>query len=258
MAKLQGDILFTGSLGMLSAYRMKGVDSIIIRRKGGPSKEKIRRSPKFSITRKNNAEFGHCARMAAAMRYALQPLKKIADHNLVPPLTALCRKILLLDTAHKLGQRKVQLSRHPYLLEGYNLSRRDSFDSVLRSPLSYTADTQNCSVQIDVPAFIPGANLHLPGSFGCYRLVFSLFLLPDKPVSHTGQAVPTTYSDWTVPTRKGQPAQVYRLQIPNGKALPADSSLLIGVGIELGVDGKTAVKYAGVGKVLGVVSREFL
>lgn len=59
MATLEGGIEFTGSVGMLSAYRMKGSDKIILRKKGGPKKKQVLTSQKFKRTRENMAEFSH-------------------------------------------------------------------------------------------------------------------------------------------------------------------------------------------------------
>jgi hypothetical protein len=82
MAKLAGAILFTGSLGAVSAYRLKHSGTIVLRSKGGATREKIRKAPEFINTRRNNQEFGKCAK-AAAIRPALHPLRQIPDHNLV-------------------------------------------------------------------------------------------------------------------------------------------------------------------------------
>ena len=50
MATLEGGIEFTGSVGMLSAYRIKGSDKIILRKKGGPKKKQVLTSQKFKRT----------------------------------------------------------------------------------------------------------------------------------------------------------------------------------------------------------------
>jgi hypothetical protein len=253
MAKLQGDLLFTGSLGNVTAYRMKGVDRIIIRAKGGPSPSKIRRSPRFRNTRKSYTEFGAAAKAGSWLRNSFRELLPIADHNLTPPLNALCRKIQLLDTDHEPGKREVLFSRHPHLLEGFSLSRRDAFESVLRSPVHYTADTMKCSVTISVPELLPGINLWLPGQFAFYRLVFTLGILPDAPL-RKGTATPVSIkSEWVAAT-KGMEASIYTLRHDHPGALTDRACLVIAAGIQLSVNGDTVVKYGGVGKVLGVVS----
>jgi hypothetical protein len=58
MARLISEIQFTGSLGNLSAYQMRGEKSVILRTKGGPSRRLIKTSKKFDLVRRYNAEFG--------------------------------------------------------------------------------------------------------------------------------------------------------------------------------------------------------
>jgi hypothetical protein len=252
MAKLQGDLLFTGSLGNLTAYRMKGVDRVIVRAKGGPSPSKIKHSPRFRNTRKSYTEFGAATKAGSWLRNSFGELLSIADHNLTPPLNALCRKIQLLDTQHEQGEREVLFSQHPHLLEGFSLSRRDPFDSVLRSPVHYMADTMKCSVDISVPELLPGINLLLPGQFAFYRLVFTLGILPDAPL-RKGVALPVSArSEWTAASSR-MDARIYTLRYDSLCPVPGGASLLISAGIQMSVNGDTVVKYAGAGKVLGMV-----
>jgi hypothetical protein len=252
MAKLQGDLLFTGSLGNLTAYRMKGVDRTIVRAKGGPSPSKIKHSPRFRNTRKSYTEFGAATKAGSWLRNSFGELLSVADHNITPPLNALCRKIQLLDTDHEQGEREVLFSQHPHLLEGFGLSRRDPFDSVLRSPVHYTADTTKCSVDISVPELLPGINLLLPGQFAFYRLVFTLGILPDAPL-RKGAAKPVSIkSEWVAATT-GMAASIYTLRHDHPGALTAGFCLVIAAGLQLSVNGDTVVRYGGAGKVLGVV-----
>jgi hypothetical protein len=253
MAKLTGDILFTGKLHGFTAYKMRGSDAIIIRSKGGPSRKTVLTSRRYVNTRRNNSEFANYTRAARAVRHALRPLWRIADHNLQPALTAVCRKILLQDKIHAWGERQVQFSLYPHLLEGYNFSRRNSFDSVLPVPLTYTTDTQTCAARISVPALLPGVNLLLPGNFAFYRLVFAFSILPDHPDARYQPPVADIRSAWTT-ARTGMPAQEYNLQLATTQSLPENGSLVIGVGIEQGVNGEDAVKYAGAGKLLALVT----
>jgi hypothetical protein len=253
MAKLTGDILFTGKLHGLTAYKMRGSDAIVLRRKGGPSRQRVLKSREYLNTRRNNAEFANYTRAARAVRHALRPLWRIADHNLQPALSAVCRKILLQDKIHAWGERQVQFSLYPHLLQGYNFSRRNSFDSVLPVHLPFTTDTKTCSARINIPALLPGVNLLLPENFAFYRLVFSLSILADHPDARYQPPVADIRSAWTK-SRAGMPPQEYHLQLPTPQPLPENSCLVIGVGIELGVNGEDAAKYHGAGKLLALVT----
>src|SRR3989337_1041067 len=93
MALLESDIQFTGPLGNLSAYRMRGVDKIIVRKKGGASKKRIKNDPEFERTRENNTEFsGRAAGVRWVMR-ALMPLRRVADYNLCGPINKLMKHV---------------------------------------------------------------------------------------------------------------------------------------------------------------------
>ena len=58
MAKLSGPLSFEGKLQDFSAYKMKGVDGIVLRMGWGPSKEDIRTKDNYVNTRRINCEFG--------------------------------------------------------------------------------------------------------------------------------------------------------------------------------------------------------
>src|SRR5688572_10360908 len=98
MPKLIGELQFIGSLDNLSAYKMRGSDKIILRKKGGPSKKQIKHSPKFDLTRRNNKEFGGRVKAAAHIKRILYPMLFIADYNIIGPLNALLKPIQNMDT----------------------------------------------------------------------------------------------------------------------------------------------------------------
>ncbi len=74
MAQLIGNIQVTGSLDNLSFYKMRGSDKIIVRKKGGPTRKQVKKSPKFENTRRNNMEFGGRSRAVGYIKNALWPL----------------------------------------------------------------------------------------------------------------------------------------------------------------------------------------
>src|SRR3954469_13623744 len=107
MAQLVGEILFTGSLQNLSAYKMRGTDKIVLRKKGGPSRKQVKHSPKFERTRMNNTEFGGRAKAAQHIKRILHPLMFLADYNITGPLNALLQPIQKMDTESDLGKRHI-------------------------------------------------------------------------------------------------------------------------------------------------------
>src|SRR3982751_3410246 len=79
MAKLQGPLRFTGKLEDLSAFYRKDLDQIIVRMKGGATKERIQKDPTFANTRRINSEFGGRSKMSKWIRKILRSQKGIFD-----------------------------------------------------------------------------------------------------------------------------------------------------------------------------------
>ena len=73
MAKLISGLSFTGTLSNMSAYKMRGHDGIILRTKGGPSKQNIKDWPSFLVTGCNNMEFGDHSTAASWTMFGTHP-----------------------------------------------------------------------------------------------------------------------------------------------------------------------------------------
>src|SRR5205085_685492 len=123
MAQMDSGFNFTGPLGNVSAYRMKGVDKVILRSKGGPTKERIKSDPRFRVTRLNNSEFGGRSKASKLIRRMFWPLQSVADFNLAGPLTALAKAIQAMDSISELGKRSILFSKNGQPLEGFNLNK---------------------------------------------------------------------------------------------------------------------------------------
>lgn len=164
MALLDSEFSFTGPLGNLSAYRMRGTDKIVIRRKGGASKKQIKTSPTFVNTRRVNAEFGGRAFASKWIMHMLYHVKPLADYNIAGPLNAILKPTQDLDTTNKYGERSVLHSQKRHLLHGFSLTRKTTFESVLRAPLTYELSREMMSAEIHLPELIHGINFHTPRS----------------------------------------------------------------------------------------------
>ena len=160
MSKLEGNILFTGSMGNLSAYKRRGSDKIILRTKGGASKDKIKNDPAFALTRKYNSEFGGCSKAAAFVRKAIIGLWHMADPDSTGQLNALAHTIQKLDTIHAAGERAIRFSQYRYLLDGFNMTSQLHFNTVIRHPVSVSVLRTNGSARLELPGLLPGVNFY--------------------------------------------------------------------------------------------------
>lgn len=260
MAFLTNGINFTGSLGALSAYKVRGSDKIIVRTKGGASKAQIRQSAVFARTRENNAEFTGCGYAVKCIRQALFPVKHLADYNFTSTLVKLAKSIQLLDTTGDRGQRIIQLSRHRYLLEGFQLNRKNTFDSVLRHPVQCTIERETGTAELLLPGLIPGLNLLLPWQYPFFRFIITFGIIPDIEFNGSSyksvekQSLPVSVRTAWQLVKQSCEAQRIELSLPDLALLNDASTLMVGIGIEMGLPVSDQlidrVRYVGCAKIL--------
>ncbi len=242
MAKLDGLNSFAGSLSNVSVYKMRGVDQLVMRTKGGASKQKIKKSPAFTKTRLLNAEWGGCAKAGGSIKAALFPVAHLNDYNISGPLNALAKIIQLTDTVNPLGERHILFSKNRRLLEGFQLNRQTNFDALIRHPLHYTLSRKSGKATVQVPELIPGINFHPYWPHPLFRLVLSLGVIPDLVPGQLGYQAATApgeyytnviQSDWLL---SGTPAaaQSHTIQMQGDTPLTDSASLMLAIGIEFG------------------------
>jgi hypothetical protein len=264
MAKLEGNIQFTGSLENLSFYKMRGCDKIVVRKKGGPSRKQVKQSPRFELTRRNNKEFGGRVQVVRYTRRMLHPLLFLADYNFTGPLNALLQPIQKMDTTTERGKRSILLSKNPRLLEGFTLNRNYLLDSIVRTPVSYTL--QGEQVIIHIPDLLPGINFMAPGNYPWYRFIAVAGLLPDfyymddvygyqpKGNMYTSATTITATTDWLPVNTHAAAMQLTLEGLPATK--PDDHSIVVATGIAFGaMQGQKIqpVKYIGGARIIGVL-----
>lgn len=240
MAHLISELQFTGSLGNLSAYRMKGSDKIVVRTKGGPSKKQIAKGKQFDIVRRNNAEFSRRSKASAIVIRALQPLRAVADHRISAPMNALLKKIQLLDTTSDFGERDISLSRWPALLEGFSFNQVNSFDTTLTAPVKTVIQTASDTITVTIPAVVPGVNFRPSDQYSFYQFVVAAGLVPDMVWSGNGYqkaaaSMMTTYkrTEW-LPVQAQSPERIIEVTL-FPRSTDIDQTVVVGIGIQYGV-----------------------
>lgn len=267
MPKLHSTLAITGTLDNLSFYTRSDSEGIFVRRKGGPTKKMIKTKQQFDITRRINAEFGGRATATKHIMNALRPLKPLGDYNIAGPLNAMLKPIQSLDNQNEYGQRSVCLSENLKLLEGFNLNRKNPFDSIIRSPLEYTVSKEGLSAIVTVPALMPGFNFFAPPArHPLYRFVISGGVIPDLFYTLQGYKPAEGFADFSSaaawspwhPVLKGSPDTLLQLDLKHGvMVLPGSAfSVMLAIGICFGTIGEDQqampVKYAGAAKVLAM------
>jgi hypothetical protein len=269
MGKFHPSAGYTGTVGNVSIYTVRGSDKPVVRTKGGPTKRQIKTKASFATTRKNNMEFGGRARIAGQVMDALRLFKYLSDYNIAGPLNSLFIPIQALDTEHEHGQRDVVLSKNPGLLQGFNLNRRTPFNTIIANPLEYTLSKETLSASVTFPSLMPGINFFNPGKYSWYRLLVTIGIIEDMfydPKGYHPQHGEVVYSwaeeatDWlpmayspafSIPLNKLRNSYANVLK----ESRLNSHSLLLGVGIAFGAMSNghiEMVKYVGGAKVLGM------
>jgi hypothetical protein len=263
MARLQQNITFIGRLGNLSAYTMQGSDKVIIRTKGGATKQKIKKSPSFAATRRHNTEWKGVTTAGKAFRLGIYGIKHLADYNISGPLNALFKRIQTADTITEAGKRSVNISTHHFILEGFNLNTRNLFDSIIRHPITCSIDRALLTATINIPDLISGISFNNPGKQPFYRLVVSFGAVSDymyhdqsdeyRPLEDNALISAIKKTDWLA-SKADRPKATILLKPDMAVSITAYTSLIAGVGIEFGAPDAYGeinyIPYSGSGKVL--------
>jgi len=258
----------TGSMANVSMYTRQDNGQVIVRMKGGPTKNQIETKPEFEKVRQNNSEWAGCTRMASNIRKSFEVMNRLEDYAVNGALNAVCKEIQKLDTGSQPGQRAIRLSEHKDLLPGFTFSRKQVLESVLRVPVETTLDRTTGKATLEIPMLNTDMYLYNFRSLPYYRFIASLSGVCDMLMDAAGDKYDSPYpgycdkqngvfeSEWIAATSI-QPALIINLSYPlTENPIPDEVTLLLCLGIEFGKVGKanqpTAVKYAGSGKIVRV------
>lgn len=269
MAILSGAINFTGPLGNLSVYELRNTGKIVVRQKGGPSREKVKKHSSFELTRKYNAEWKACIETAKQLNRSLCFIKHVAGYNYTGSLNGLCKSIQKEDNTSPVGQRPVLVSRHGHKLAGFTLNRENGFESIVKHPLQYSIDKDNGTALINVPEIVPGISLYNSRPHPLYRFVFVLGTVADRVYSRERNEYAAAVQEQAPPVVAGTPwhghketmaAAVVNLALENYTPHP-QLSLVLAACIEFGIPVSQSeirpVKYAGAAKIVTMEGGEW-
>lgn len=161
MARQTGLFNFEGTLDNVTFY--KTADGLLVRKKGGVSRERMLKDPNFIRARENAAEFGNCAKSAAKLRAALSFLVHCAkDSKLSSRLIKVFLEVKTLDSVNTRGKRTVAqgltTSMGKAKLKDFDFNRNAKWHSIL--PVPYSLDVVTGTVTIT--DFIPLDHLTFP------------------------------------------------------------------------------------------------
>ena len=266
MATIKGPVQLEGGVGGMSFYTRRGSDKIIVRTKGGPSKQAIKNSPGFENLRLNQKEWIGCTAFASKLRYAFGGLHRVADYNLTPALNAFAKNLQKTDENSEKGTRNILFSSYRNNLNGFNFNRNYLFNSVLRVSVVAVINRENVCASISLPRINTEIDVLNVQRLPYFRLVASLGAVSDmlydastntyNPANEQMHGINATYTGEWLPAENILPEQTIEVSTNENfrKVLTEDVTLVVSIAVEFGKVGFTGlpqeVKYAGCGKVL--------
>jgi len=268
MVIIKGAFQMKGSMQGVSFYSVRGSDKVIMRTKGGAVKEKIEKSPKFAGLRKQQKEWGGCAKFGSLSRYAFGGLHRLADYNLTPVLNGMGKNLMKMDTVSEVGQRSIKLTGFKQALDGFNFNRNYPINTVLRISPRWAIDREHLRAEVTFPRINTDIDLLNIQKLPFFRLIIAIGTISDLIYNHENDKYePIVYdlhghSDtltgkWNS-TQTILQEQTMTIQMPEDETamLTENVTVLLSMAVEFGNVGFTGepveVKYAGCGKVIGV------
>lgn len=256
------EIQFTGSMGKMTAYRMRGSDKVVVRLKSGPTKKQIRYSRKFEHTRLNNSEFAGAIETVKSIRGTLPlGIRRLADHNFTPRLVSICKRIQLQEKTSDKGKRGILLSEHRDLLEGFSFNRKYPLFGVVANPIRVVIDREEKKAVVQLPRLLNEINFTMPWMHPVYRLVVSLGIADDIVYNSSGYTGPNDYKPVSAETEwhlNGAPfrSHTFELALDTPGPLKDNQTMIVCAGIEMGAPNSQGepdgVRYAGSACILAL------
>jgi hypothetical protein len=258
---------FTGRVGAVSVYKMRGHNKMVIRTRGGASKSRIKTHRKFDATRKLNQEWKLVTQVAASIRSGLSCLKPLADYNVSGPLNAIVKKIQTSDILNEKGKRSILFSRYPDFISSFQFNRQTLFDSIIRRQPEVNIDKLSAIATVTVPLLQPAIHFFPNPRYAYYRLVFNMaaesdwvWNEEDKSYKSLNSLLPgykEFNTEW-LPASSTQPPSTFQLApAREGFSSGPDMILILGAGIQYGMpspDGSIQpAPYAGAARILKCV-----
>lgn len=268
MAIIKGAIQMTGSIKGVSFYSVRGSDRVIMRTKGGASKEKIKSSPRFEGLRKQQKEWSGCAKFGSVTRYAFGGLHRLADYNLTPMLNGIGKNLMKLDIISETGQRNLKLTVYKQALEGFNFNRNQPLNTVLRVAPHCVLNREKLEAIVQIPRINTAIDLLNTKKLPFFRLILAIGIVSDlhfnptandyEPILPSLHGISETltgewYTTQTIIPEHIMTVAFSELEVAN---LTDKVTVLVSLAVEFGNVGftgePTEVKYAGSGKILKV------
>ena len=265
MAKASINLPINSSMGDFSIYPMKGVKKLVIRAKGGPTKNQIETEPQYAQLRRYQSEFKGVGKAMSLLVKSLFAVKHLADYNYSGNLSKICKIIQDQDEINSQGKRSILFSKFGGLLNGFSLNENNQFDTVLKQSPAYKVLRNELSASVILPGIFPGINFSNPWNLPLYRIIVGLGIVPDMVLTDHGYSpvnplmqlnVEQVRTGWIGVETKSKKSAL-NVSLDANSMLDESGTLVLSVGIEFGKEVAAQVikpvKNTGSAKVLALV-----
>jgi hypothetical protein len=243
MARQKGHVKYTGTLGDVRHFKIKGQQGYFAGLVGGPTDTQVKTAPEFQRTRENMNEFGGCAKAGKSVRVALsEVLNGMTDPQATGRLTSIMKKINLEDGTEARGVRKVEISTQRTYLYNFGFDKNISFASVVYVPYAATHTVDRLAANLTTVAVNPTNALNAPAGATHFRFINAIGVISDFVYNDTTKTYEpsntalnemsnTTYGAYS-PLNAPYAGEALDVSLPAGTVMTADVSVLHCLGIE--------------------------
>ena len=193
MARQKGLVKYSGTMGGVRHFKIKGLTGDFAGMAGGPTDSQIKNDAVFKRTRENMSEFGGSAVAAKSVRVGLaQIIKQYSDSRLTGRLTKIMKEINKEDTGNPRGERSVLVSANQSMLAGLNFDVNTSLAGIFNAPYNLSNALTRDSSTFKVQPFEPSSLINAPAGATHFRLMNAISVVSDFVFNATtGKYEPT-------------------------------------------------------------------
>jgi hypothetical protein len=244
MARQTGLTRYSGTMGGVRHFKIKGLAGDYAGMVGGPSGDQIATAPEFARTRENMNEFGGCASAGKSIRTGLsQVIRQMSDPQMTGRLTGVLKKINLEDQTEARGYRAILISQEREYLIGFAFDKNVSLEGVFTAPYTLSHTAARDAASFTVPAFNPANLVNAPAGATHFRLINAIAVVSDFAYNdQTGTYEPidaannelsdVAYSGYLDLGTAIAASTAVTATLPGTPTLTADVSVLFCIGIE--------------------------
>jgi hypothetical protein len=133
---------------------IKTNDGVMVRRKRGPSGEKIKTARQYKRTRENMANFGLAATLGKTFRGPLaEALALLNDNTVYTRISRVFHNVLKADIVNKKGEQDVRNGDLSFF-QDFQFNKKSPLGSSLMAPFTASIDRVSGLAQVTIPSFM--------------------------------------------------------------------------------------------------------